>query len=195
MYIYLITNKINNKKYVGQTTQSVKKRFIQHKSSKSSNSILHKSIRKYGKENFVISVLMECYSIDELNYFEQYFIEYYNTLSKNGYNLKSGGLNCKHSIVTKNKLRNKFLNKKRPNTSIYYGVSKYKRNNGFKAFITFPNKKVIYIIENKSEKYCAYMYDQYVIKNNIKDRKLNNLNLDEVLLDYNKFNNKKINIL
>ena len=45
--IYVVTNKINNKKYVGQTIHTAQKRFNQH--CKDDN-LLGRSIRKYGKE-------------------------------------------------------------------------------------------------------------------------------------------------
>ena len=57
-YIYLITNKINNKKYVGKTTKSIKERWEEHlkdsKKEKCEIRPLYRAIRKYGIENFTI---------------------------------------------------------------------------------------------------------------------------------------------
>lgn len=54
--IYVIENSVNNKLYVGQTTQLVEDRFKQHLKSSNSNSnnkqLIHKAICKHGKENF-----------------------------------------------------------------------------------------------------------------------------------------------
>ena len=54
--IYQLKNKINGKIYIGKTTQSVMTRFHKHchASLKDSNTLIHKAIRKYGKENFEV---------------------------------------------------------------------------------------------------------------------------------------------
>ena len=59
MYIYKITNNINNKIYIGKTINDIKKRFSCHKSNAKSNknTILCKAIRKYRPENFSISII------------------------------------------------------------------------------------------------------------------------------------------
>ena len=51
-YIYLITNKINNKKYIGQTTRTIKIRISDHFSNLYKNYAITNAIKKYGKENF-----------------------------------------------------------------------------------------------------------------------------------------------
>ena len=92
-YIYLITNKINNKKYVGKTTQSIKKRWQEHlrnsKKKKYELRPLYNAIRKYGIENFVIKEIEKC-DADILSEREQYWIQHYDTY-KNGYNATLGG--------------------------------------------------------------------------------------------------------
>jgi group I intron endonuclease len=104
--IYKITNTINNKSYIGFTVKSAEHRLKIHIRSAQSgwNSILHKAIRKYGKENFIVEVLEE--SDDEkflLNEREQYYIEKYDTFN-NGYNMTLGGEGSsgfKHKSETK----------------------------------------------------------------------------------------------
>jgi group I intron endonuclease len=94
--IYLITNKLNNKKYIGQTKQKLKSRFIGHKSkaNKGSKIVFHSAIRKYGIENFEIILLEEnINNIEISNQREIEFIKQYNTLLPNGYNTLEGGLN------------------------------------------------------------------------------------------------------
>lgn len=63
-YIYLITNKINNKKYVGKTTKSIKERWEEHlkdsKKEKCEIRPLYRAIRKYGIENFTIEEIEKC---------------------------------------------------------------------------------------------------------------------------------------
>lgn len=53
-YIYSITNKINNKVYIGMTTRSVQQRRLEHISRSRYNnysSKIHSAIRKYGEDN------------------------------------------------------------------------------------------------------------------------------------------------
>lgn len=117
-YIYKITNLVNNKIYIGQVyNKSIDDRFNRHCNSanKTSKSYLVRAIYKYGKENFKVEQIEECYSISELNEREKYWIAYYNsTNSKIGYNLTPGGEGgntylCKSEeemSVIKNKISN-----------------------------------------------------------------------------------------
>lgn len=52
--IYVITNKVNGKKYVGQTTKPIEKRFQQHMNPSSKCTLLAKAVQKYGKDSFII---------------------------------------------------------------------------------------------------------------------------------------------
>lgn len=94
--VYMITNLKNGKRYVGQTTRTAEHRFKFHV-SKNVNSAIHNAIKLYGKENFKVEELVSCFSIDEMNKVEEQFISDYKTLSPNGYNLISGGLNHKRT--------------------------------------------------------------------------------------------------
>ena len=96
--IYLITNKINNKKYVGQTINSLEKRWKTHiydAKTKRTNMPLHHAMNKHGIENFIVEEIDRAYNRKELNEKEQHYIQLYNTLIKNnqGYNLDLGGNN------------------------------------------------------------------------------------------------------
>jgi group I intron endonuclease len=102
MMIYKITNKINNMLYIGQTIQPLKKRWSDHiyssknlrnRKKDTSISYLHRSIQKYGKENFTIEEIDGANSQSELNYKEWLLINKFNTLAPNGYNLREGGRN------------------------------------------------------------------------------------------------------
>ena len=99
-YIYVITNKLTGKQYIGQTIRTIKERFSQHKSSARNNTdgtYLHKAMNKYGIDNFnvkeIISIEYENSKdfLNKLNELEKYYIAKYNTLSPNGYNLTKGG--------------------------------------------------------------------------------------------------------
>lgn len=99
--IYLISNDVNNKVYVGQTIQTLKKRFNGHccysKSDRSDNMMIKRAIHKYGKDKFHISLIEEC-SIDKLNEREVYWIAYYNSYYK-GYNLTKGGQSSNYASL------------------------------------------------------------------------------------------------
>ena len=90
MYLYKITNKINNKKYIG-ITNSYKRRFRQHKTNHSPNSLICKAIQKYGENNFIFEVLKENLSIQQACQLEQQYIKNENSLVPNGYNISKGG--------------------------------------------------------------------------------------------------------
>ena len=61
MYIYKITNKINKKIYIGQTTRSIEERWKGHcKPSMTARSLISRAIQKYGKENFIIEHVVTC---------------------------------------------------------------------------------------------------------------------------------------
>lgn len=99
-YIYLITNTITNKQYVGQTIQTIKTRYKGHIRSAQYNTdkcYLHKAMNKYGYDNFEVEEIthIDYKSKDllfqKLNELEIFYIAKYNTLVPNGYNLTKGG--------------------------------------------------------------------------------------------------------
>jgi group I intron endonuclease len=91
MIIYKVTNLINGKVYIGQTVQDLKERWKGHQSGYSGCVALKFAIQKYGIENFTIEQVDHAYSLEELNKKEGNWIVQMNSLSPNGYNLKSGG--------------------------------------------------------------------------------------------------------
>ena len=95
--IYCYTNKVNGKKYIGQTINP-QLRYNAHKSSyqnpkdKEYDSLLHRAFRKYGFENFQYEILVkDIDSIDVLNELEIYYIKKFNCKTPNGYNETNGG--------------------------------------------------------------------------------------------------------
>ncbi len=103
MFVYLITNTINGKRYVGQTRRTLSRRWKQHCDS-AGCCALNGAIKKHGAENFIIEVICEPLTFDLMNEFEAEYIVRYNTLVPNGYNLTTGGLAPQHSEETKRKL-------------------------------------------------------------------------------------------
>ena len=90
--IYIIKNDINNKVYIGQTTQGSEIRFKQHLKLLKTNSkqLIHKTIKKYGKEHFYFEVLEKDISVENLDEREEYWIKYFDSVNF-GYNLCWGG--------------------------------------------------------------------------------------------------------
>lgn len=93
-YIYKVTNVINNKVYIGQTTDTLEKRWKRHINSakKGSNLYFHRALIKYNINNFKIENIDQAQSKKELNDKEKYWIAYYKSYVKDfGYNLTKGG--------------------------------------------------------------------------------------------------------
>ena len=88
-HIYVITNLINGKQYVGQTSRSIDTRYYEHCYDNRSTSAIHAAIVKYGVKNFKVEELEEVNIVD-LNEREQYWISKLDTF-KNGYNKNIGG--------------------------------------------------------------------------------------------------------
>lgn len=89
--VYFITNQVNGKGYVGQTTDSVNRRWKAHCAARSRCCAIAAAIRKHGDDAFKIEVVATAFSRDELNKFECEAVERLGTLSPNGYNIKEGG--------------------------------------------------------------------------------------------------------
>lgn len=92
--IYKITNKANNKIYIGQSIH-IEKRWSEHRSYyMDTNTPLYNAIQKYGLNNFNFEVIEEC-AVSELDNKEIYYINYYNSQVPNGYNIQRGGSDCR----------------------------------------------------------------------------------------------------
>lgn len=102
--IYVITNTVNNKRYVGQTIQSIEERFASHKRRGYHRCPkLHNALNKYGRENFRVSHVSDAYTQKEADVLEVHFIAKFDTIN-NGYNLATGGSHGKLHETTKKKL-------------------------------------------------------------------------------------------
>ena len=108
--IYKITNKINNKVYIGQT---IRKGGFDARYGCGTGNIkfthnvhLKRSIEKYGIENFEVEKEFDkAYSQEELNEKEIYWIKFYDSINpEHGYNKKSGGENGRLNGETRIKI-------------------------------------------------------------------------------------------
>ncbi len=107
MVIYKITNEVNGKSYVGQTTQDLSARWKQHLACDGHCIALTSAMKKYGTENFIIEEIYWAFSTEELLKKEKEFINNFNTLAPNGYNLTSGGEAPVFSEITRQKMSRK----------------------------------------------------------------------------------------
>lgn len=91
--IYKITNVENGKIYIGQTTQGIDKRINQYLlgNHNVSKSIIGNSIKKHGLRMFIVEIIDFAKCIEELNELEIFWINFFNTISPVGYNLRGGG--------------------------------------------------------------------------------------------------------
>lgn len=85
-YIYLTTNLINGKQYIGQHKGKPNDDYF------GSGTAITRAINKYGKENFQKEILCYCESQQEANEKEKYYIQKFDAINnKNFYNLAEGG--------------------------------------------------------------------------------------------------------
>lgn len=110
MLIYKITNKINNKIYIGQTSQVLKDRIRQYREDtkfRPNSRPIIIAMNKYGFNNFSFEIVEDNISNkQELDDKERYYIKYFESLvSQKGYNIELGGNGPgKHSEETKRKI-------------------------------------------------------------------------------------------
>lgn len=110
-FVYITTNLINGKQYIGST--------IGHdKNYIGGGTYFNKAVKKYGKNNFKQDVLQECETIEQARLLEAFYINKFNTLKPSGYNiLKDGGMGLSdswgnHTNETKQKISKKMKGKK-----------------------------------------------------------------------------------
>lgn len=94
-YIYVITNLINSKKYVGKTTTTIKERWKEHcsdsKKYRCNKRPLYDAFNKYGIENFKIEELEYVKDNNQLSDREIHWIKELQTYGQTGYNATKGG--------------------------------------------------------------------------------------------------------
>jgi hypothetical protein len=162
--IYKITNLTTGKCYVGQTVSHIlnhnryrpyghEGRFRCHVSEafstkKNQCHYLNNSIRKYGVKDFVVKII-ECCELSDANDREIHYIQLFDTLYPNGYNLKNGG-----SVFTHTK-----ESKKRVSIGVckYYESQKYERFADVKR-LDGDNESYIKPLKRNGTQYGWYVY-------------------------------------
>lgn len=101
--VYVITNKVNGKQYVGKTNRTTEIRFKEHlKESvkpRSENIPLYRAMNKYGEDNFSLEIVEKNLTPDEANALEVEYIKKLETFG-NGYNATIGGDGTTYVLVT-----------------------------------------------------------------------------------------------
>nr|DAG32495.1 MAG TPA: intron associated endonuclease [Caudoviricetes sp.] len=104
--VYIHINKINGKKYVGQTVSgdNPNKRWKNGMGYKTQK-LFYRAIQKYGWDGFDHEIVASNLTLEEANHFEEILIDKLDTMNlAHGYNLKSGGENNRLSEETKRKI-------------------------------------------------------------------------------------------
>lgn len=132
MLIYKITNKVNGKVYIGQTTKTLEHRKEGHLQAARNglNRHLYNAIRKYGEDNFVFEKICTASSRSELNYLEAKYILEYDSV-RNGYNMGYGGDN---NVMFSNKVKTKhdaIMRSDDVRLKISASMKEYRKNNPF----------------------------------------------------------------
>lgn len=116
--VYKITNKVTGKIYIGITNQGSGARYRHHwyESRIGEPSPIHRSMAKYGEENFTLEIIDFADSYEELKEKEKFWIKELNSMDRSiGYNLTEGGdgtFGRMHSEETKEKIRQKAIGRK-----------------------------------------------------------------------------------
>lgn len=116
--VYKITNKITGKIYIGITNQGSGARYRHHwyESRIGEPSPIHRSMAKYGEDNFTLEIIDFAETYEELKEKEKFWIKKFNSTDRNiGYNLTEcgdGTFGRTHSEETKEKIRQKALGRK-----------------------------------------------------------------------------------
>ena len=101
-FVYITTNTVNDKQYVGDhSSDNLDDNYL------GSGVAIRKAIKKYGKENFTKQILEQFNTKEEAEGAQIFYIEKFNTLIPNGYNISpSGGIHWGgvHSDESKRKM-------------------------------------------------------------------------------------------
>lgn len=142
--IYCVTNVLNNKKYVGATSLSLKRRRRLHEDSAKKNcdkSLFHAALLKNGFHNFKWQVIRTLFEHNRIESMETYYIRRLHSKFPEGYNILNGGLSHKgknnpmfgkrQSLKCKEINRNMRQGKKQPADLVEKRISKIRGENHY----------------------------------------------------------------
>lgn len=110
-YIYKLTNKINGKMYIGQTTDALRREEDYKNLKCKSQPKIYNALRKYGIGSFTFELIDNAVDRYSLNDLEVKYIKDFNTVVE-GYNCRAGGEGGKHTEVTKKLMSKIHMGKK-----------------------------------------------------------------------------------
>lgn len=128
--IYKITCLLNGRLYIGQSVNCLKRKSFYGSGSKRENQRkLMASINKYGWENHAFEIIEMC-ERDYLNYYEIYYIWFFNSLDRDtGMNLVPGGRSYRRTDE-----------QKAHHSMVMKGKNKHPRSEEFKRKVSIGNK-------------------------------------------------------
>lgn len=144
--IYKITNKVNNKLYVGITSRSLRVRFREHV-SKTYKSAISNAVRKYGKINFIIEQIDQASNLEDALKKETFYIKELNSnvINGNGYNIIGDTIGSEYTFSMKlsyvESMKTKKLNSSKYMTD-YIGVHYLKECKKWSYSFTFDDIKI-----------------------------------------------------
>lgn len=174
--IYLLTNKINGKIYIGQTWRALERRIGKNGNGYERCTYLHNAIMKYGVENFEYSIL-DSSAEDQINAdrLEKEYIEKYNSTDPSiGYNLMSGGKGCRHSDESKAKISASLMghpvsdetNKKRTDTIMNKTKNQDQIILAYQSGMTIKEIKKVFNIKGNGKVYRILKHNNIPKHNN-----------------------------
>lgn len=106
--VYVHTNKLNGKMYVGMTKRPVQERWGENGSKYKECRRFYNAIQKYGWDNFEHDIIASNLTEEEAMHMEELLIDKLNLQDDQfGYNIKCGGTNCSLQEETKALIGNK----------------------------------------------------------------------------------------
>ena len=93
----------SGKSYVGQTLNYKQRSYI-HKRATTHCVAFASAIKKYGWNNFEHQILATGLTLHAANHFEVFYINHFNSIAPNGYNIRGGGDNLMVHEDTKKKI-------------------------------------------------------------------------------------------
>lgn len=132
MYKVYLYKSPSEKVYIGQTCRSLQKRAGNNGIHYKHSLYFYAAIQKYGFDNFQSVILKDHLTLEEANYWEQYYIQYYDSTNRlKGYNISSGGKNNTMSPEGKEKIR-EHMKKNNPMKNPDIAKKVQKKNKGRK---------------------------------------------------------------
>lgn len=158
MLVYQITNKIDGKRYIGQTTKSLEDRWKDHIAVRKNPSCryLYSAIQKHGAENFEVKTLIIVGTKWEMDLYETGLIKAYNTKAPNGYNLTDGGDGAQGFVFTdeqRKKISDGLMGRKMSNIARQKLLERNKGNKFSEGIKMSEEHKLKLIAINKGRKH------------------------------------------